>query len=247
LDVPEDIEAPLQFFREEQNLLLSSISFSYLNESRNQPTDPTEGFYLSGDLKVSSKAFGSEERFLRFLTQGQYYYQPVPDLTLASSLRLGLIVPWGQDEGEAVDNPIPISERFFAGGRTTLRGLPLDLAGPLLRDPETGEVILVHEGGGDQGELVPVPIGGNALVVANTELRFPMVSRFAGVLFYDVGNVFRSFAQMEPVALSHALGFGLSIRTPVGPVRLDLAYNPAPPAITGFTRWNFHINIGQPF
>ncbi len=239
LDVPADLEEPLQFFREESRLRLSTVSASYLNESRDDPTDPRSGFFLNGDLGLALRPLGSERQYVRFLAQGRHYYPLYTDLTLATSLRLGVIEPFGGGL-----NPVPISERFFAGGPTTLRGLPVDLAGPLLRDPETGEVLLLTD---DKGRKFPVPLGGNALLVGNLELRFPLWNRLGGVLFFDVGNVFPSLTQLGAGEYSTAAGLGLAVRTPIGPIRLDLAYNPDPPRIEGFKRWNLHLNIGHPF
>lgn len=258
--LPADLDLPLEFFREEERLRLSSISASYVNESRVNPLNPTEGFFLSGDAKLTAKILGSERQFIRFLGQGRYYHPLRENLIFASSLRLGIIQPFGntseveeipdpRDEGpdpgeEITPDPVPISERFFAGGSTTLRGLPLDLAGPLLIDPETGEPVLVNTGGGN---LAPVPLGGNVLTILNLELRFPLFFIFGGNFFYDGGNVFAGPTKIPLSKMSHAVGFGLSIRTPVGPFRIDAAYNPDPPDVTGFSKWNFHINFGHPF
>ena len=159
IDLPENLAAPLQFFREEEEeLRLSSFSVSYLNESRDNPTNPTVGFLVSGDTRLSARVIGSDEDFLRIFTQGQYYRKLFPDLVLASSLRLGVIAPFGKTASQPLENPIPISERFFSGGSTTLRGLPQDLAGPLLQDPVTGEVILVNDLGEPDPNGRPVPL-----------------------------------------------------------------------------------------
>ena len=246
-DVPASLAAPLQFFREEERLSLSSVSSSYLNESRDDPTDPRSGFFLSGDTLLSARLLGSERQFFRILTQGQYYHELVPEVVLASSLRIGLIRAFDQASNVSSENPVPISERFFSGGATTLRGLPVDLAGPLLRDDETGEIILVDEFGNPEPAGRPVPLGGNALLIANIELRFPLAGWFSGALFYDFGNVFSSFTDVSSAGFSNAVGLGLGVATPVGPVRFDVGYNPDPPGARGFERWNFHLTLGHPF
>ncbi|HLV01429.1 MAG TPA: BamA/TamA family outer membrane protein, partial [Acidobacteriota bacterium] len=92
-----------------------------------------------------------------------------------------------------------------------------------------------------------IPLGGNALLIGNLELRFPIIGFLGGALFYDIGNVFDSITRLGRAGFSNAVGFGLSISTPVGPIRLDLAYNPDPPDVAGFKRWLFHVNLGQPF
>ena len=246
IHLPENLAAPLQFFREEEELRLSSFSVSYLNESRDNPTNPSVGFLVSGDTRLSTRVIGSDEDFLRIFTQGQYYRKLFPDLVLASSLRLGAIAPFGKTAGEPVENPVPISERFFSGGSTTLRGLPQDLAGPLLRNPVTGEVILVNDLGEPDPNGRPVPLGGNALLIGNLELRFPLVAFLSGTLFYDAGNVFSSPTDLAS-GFSQAVGMGVQVHTPVGAIRFDLGYSPNPPDAVGFKRWNFHITLGQPF
>ena len=246
ITLPENLPGPLQFFRQEEELLLSSVSLSYLNESRDDPTDPSTGFLLSGDSRLSARLIGSDEDFLRLFAQGQYYRKLFPDLILASSLRLGVIVPFGETAGQPLGNPIPISERFFSGGSTTLRGLPQDLAGPLLRDPVTGEIILVNSRGEPDPNGRPLPLGGNALLITNLELRFPLVKLLSGTLFYDFGNVFRN--PTDPGSgFNHAVGTGVQVNTPVGAIRFDFGYSLNPPDVTGFHHWNFHITLGQPF
>ena len=247
LDVPSDLATPLQFFREESRLRFSNLSIAYLNESRDDPSNPREGFFLSGEALLSARLVGSEREFFRVLTQGQYYRKLFPDLLLASSLRIGWIAPFGTTAAPQLDNPIPISERFFSGGSSTLRGLTQDLAGPLLTDADTGRVILVNDLGQPDPNGRPIPLGGNGLVIANLELRFPLVSILSGALFYDVGNVFSSFTELGVEGASQAVGLGVRINSPVGPLRVDAGYNPSPPDVLGFRRWNLHLTLGHPF
>ncbi len=241
LDIPANLASPLEFFREEENLRLSSLSVSYLNESRDDPSEPSRGFFATGDILASSRFIGSEAELLRFFGQAQYYRGLGRGIVWASSVRLGMIAPYARSE------TVPISERFFSGGATTLRGLPQDLAGPLLRDSKTGEVILVD----DQGRLDPngrpVPLGGNATVVFNTELRFPVAGFVKGAAFYDVGNVYPRVRDIFRTAPTHAFGAGVLLSTPVGPIRFDVGYNPDPPALPGFRHFNFHFTLGHPF
>jgi len=150
---------------------------------------------------------------------------------------------------------IPLPERFFAGGGTTLRGFGLNQAGP--RDPCTG-----------------FPIGGLAMLVFNQELRFPMRlpfigNRLGGTVFYDGGNVYTDVNHItlkwktnSPTDLnyfSHTVGFGLRYPTPVGPVRVDFGFllNPGYYQIFNTTtsqiepvelpHFGFSFNIGPVF
>src|ERR1039457_4454205 len=121
---------------------------------------------------------------------------------------------------------VPLPERFFGGGGSSLRGFPEYQSGP--RDPETG-----------------FPIGGNALFFNQTELRFPLIGEdVGGVLFHDFGNTFSgasnfSFRVKQDGLkdfdyMVHAAGFGIRYRTPIGPFRVDLAYSINPPRFFGF-------------
>ncbi len=246
LTVPDELRTPLQFFREEEELRLSSVALSYLNESRDDPADPTSGFFVSGEAQTAARPLGSNEEFFRFLAIGQYYYRAFPDLIVAASLRIGFIEPFGITSAKDVANPIPISERFFAGGPSSLRGLPQDLAGPLLLD-EDGNPFLVNRGTVANPDFTAIPLGGNALMIGNLEARFPARGLVGGALFYDIGNVFPTITKIAETSFSNAVGAGVFFRTPVGPIRLDVAYNPNPPRVEGFNRWSFHVNLGHPF
>ena len=120
---------------------------------------------------------------------------------------------------------MPLPERFFGGGSSSHRGFPDNQAGP--RDLKTG-----------------FALGGNALLFHSTELRFPFLSdNITGVLFHDLGNVYSDlgsisfrYKQRDLTDFNyteHAVGFGVRYRTPVGPIRLDLAYSLNPPAFNG--------------
>jgi outer membrane translocation and assembly module TamA len=120
---------------------------------------------------------------------------------------------------------LPLTERFFAGGASTLRGFGFERAGP--RD------------------LQNQTLGGNMLVVLNSELRFPLTRRLGSVIFYDTGNVFRRVEDFQLRRFSNSIGTGIRIATPVGPVRLDVGFllNPRVPE----RRFQFHFSFGQAF
>ena len=124
-------------------------------------------------------------------------------------------------------DPIPLPERFYGGGGNTQRGFPENQAGA--RDLLTG-----------------FPLGGSALFFNNTELRFPLYgANINGVLFEDAGNIYSSLGKMsfrteqKDVTdfnyMVHAAGLGVRYRTPVGPLRFDLAYSINPPKYNGFS------------
>jgi outer membrane protein insertion porin family len=201
-------------------LHLSTFSTAWLRDTRDDPIEPARGFFSSMNFSVASKAYGSEVNLVSFFGQSQMHRRMHQRAVLATSLRLGLIGPYGSTE------EVPISERFFAGGSTTLRGFGLDEAGP--RDPETNK-----------------PLGGNALIIANVELRVPLTGNFSFAPFYDTGNVFQRIHDIKLSSFSNTLGFGLRYKTPFGPLRMDIGFNLAPPA--GLPTRQIFFTIGNPF
>jgi outer membrane protein insertion porin family len=200
---------------------IAGFGWTWIRDRRDNPADATRGSFYTADLSLNARALGSSASFLRLFVQNSTFTPLGNGLVLARSTRFGVEQPYGGTR----THQIPLPERFFAGGGTTLRGFALNQAGP--RDPVTG-----------------FPVGGLAELVFNQELRFPMRlpwvgSNVGGALFYDAGNVFSRLGAItlrthppSPTDLnyfSHTVGLGLRYQTPVGPVRFDIGYqlNPA--------------------
>jgi outer membrane protein insertion porin family len=207
-----------------QPVRVGMISTSLIQDRRDDPVDPHRGMYTTVDFGLAYHAFGSQPNFLRFLARNSSYYPLGKRVVLARSTEFGDMYSFDYT-GEAV-NAVPLAERFFAGGDTSDRGFPDFQAGP--RDTSTG-----------------FPLGGTALFFNQTELRFPLIGdNIGGVLFHDAGNVYSLLNNLSFRTdqhnlqdfdyMVHAVGFGLRYRTPIGPVRLDLAYSINPPHFFGF-------------
>jgi outer membrane protein insertion porin family len=210
--------------REDKPRNLSTFSAVYINDTRDYYLDPESGFFTSTDLSVTTKLLGSNN-YVSLFTQNSYYRRLPASFSMAAGLRFGFEEPYGGDQD------IPISEKFFAGGASSLRGFDTDRAGPL--DPETNK-----------------PVGGKALLIGNLEIRYPIM-RFMNLAgFYDGGNVFRSLGEIRMSDVSHTLGIGLRIKTPLGPIRIDYGFNlnlsPELRSLDYGTRQLF-VTIGPPF
>jgi len=227
-----------------QPTLVSGFGITYARDRRNDPGDATRGTFNTIDLSDAITSIGSSASFFRGYFQNSSFHTFGRAFVFARSVRFGVEQPLGKTvEGNPVSPPvncsatalpiteeiIPLPERFFAGGGTSLRGFGLNQAGP--RDPCTG-----------------FPIGGLAILVFNQELHFPMKlpfvgNRLGGTIFYDGGNVYTdvshiSFAWKAPSLtnlnyFSHTVGFGVRYPTPVGPVRVDFGYQLNPPSYLG--------------
>jgi outer membrane protein insertion porin family len=220
---------------EDRNIRLSTVSGTLIRDTRDKPLDAHRGEYATLDLRISPSAFGSNVNFAKFFSQFAYY-KPVHSTVWASSIRLGLAKSF--DGGF-----VPTSQLFFSGGGTSLRGFPLNGAGPQRIVPFCN-VLTGTTGCVD----VSVPVGGRELVILNSELRFPLaiMKNLGGVVFYDGGNVygainFRGFLDNY----TNTVGIGLRYTTPVGPVRVDLGRNLNP--VPGVSATQYFITLGQSF
>lgn len=203
------------------DLWLSKVSASMVSDSRDDPVEPRRGRFGIVDLEWSSAMLGSRAPFVKGLSQ-QYLFFPIAGpVVLAVAGRLGMARTIGAEEPVQV----PITERFFAGGATTLRGFRLDRAGPL---DESG-----------------YPLGGNLLIVGNLEVRFPIFGSLHGAVFSDHGGVYGEVGSFEAGFLDHNGGAGLRWSTPLGPVRFD--YGIRIGDIGGASRGQWHFTIGHAF
>jgi outer membrane protein insertion porin family len=203
-----------------QSLRLSTLAAAFVHDSRDDFLNPRRGSFASFDLGASGRGIGSEAQFVKFFSTASLFVPLLEDSVWAQSARIGLSEPFGETE------LVPISERFFAGGDTTVRGFRRDELGP--EDPVTGN-----------------PTGGEALIILNQELRFPIWRAFRGVVFFDAGNVVSRIEDLGSIHLRPVLGTGFRIDTPIGPFRIE--YGRKLDRREDEDRGRLHLSIGQAF
>lgn len=235
-----------------QPVQVTVFSSSLIQDRRDDPLDSTRGMLNTLDVGYAPGILSRRTSYTRLSTRNSTYHRLSRSLVLARTTTFGWLY-------NLESEPVPLPERYFAGGATTHRGFPENQAGQ--RDPVTG-----------------FPVGGNSFLFFGTELRFPLIGEnLGGVLFHDMGNVYTSaseisfrYKQRDRSDFNyavHAVGLGVRIKTPVGPVRVDLAWAPNAPRFVGFegTRddlingrgrfdvpqrvrpFQFHFSIGQSF
>jgi outer membrane protein assembly complex protein YaeT len=225
---------------------------TWIRDTRDTPLDAHRGTYTSFQEFLSGAKLGAQAEFNRLdLSNSSYWSFDKNRFVLARNTRYGQERAFGPSGGEL----LPLPERLYAGGATSLRGFSINAAGP--RDPQTG-----------------FPIGGAGALVNSTEMRLPpptlpwVGNSVSLVAFHDMGNIFANASQAWPSTIrihqpnrdtcksaltdpannlsgpessigqlgncsfnyfSHALGLGMRYHTPAGPIRLDFSYNLNPP------------------
>ena len=249
-----------------EELRLSSFSGSVLRDTRDDVLDPSNGSLLSLDGQLAARAIGSEVGFVKTFMQA-FVYRAVPrtsGIVFAGGARLGLAAGFERvvdvpvtplppsDQGPVggsmtafqvpfPDRSLPISQRFFAGGDTTVRGFALDRLGVPSGQP--GGTI------NDEG----FPQGGNAVIILNAELRVPVIRDLGVVGFLDAGNVYDLVSNVSLGQIRAGVGFGVRYRSPIGPIRVDLGFKLDRQEFgSGDTKQKerltaLHISIGQAF
>jgi outer membrane protein insertion porin family len=249
--------------RNERAVRLGIFSVGVTRDTRDNLLNPSRGQLVSADSSLAAKVLGGNESFNKFFANYQRYHSFDPttpllkDSTLAFSARLGLarvFQPADRNRDNVIsesERRLPISERFFSGGATTLRGFKFETAGPQgviaprpVQQPCTG---LCY------GLPTLVPLGGDALALLNFELRYPLTSRMRLVPFYDLGNVFYKVNDMNWKNMTNTLGLGIRFNTPLGPIGVDYGFLLDPPAFQfgqatiRQPRGAFHVRFGQTF
>jgi outer membrane protein insertion porin family len=209
---------------------VSPLSSAFVRDTRDEVLDATRGSFSSHAFQFSPQWLGSDDTYMKYFGQYFHYFplQPErrkrfsneiirPRFVFATAVRIGV--------SKGMGTFVPTSERFFAGGSTTLRGFEQNAVGPI----------------GATG----VPAGGDAMLLFNNELRFPLISLVDGVTFVDVGNVFQATDDFSFTDLRKTAGVGVRLRTKWVLVRGD--YGLVLDRRDGERRGRFYFSIGQAF
>ena len=231
---------------------LSAFSASAIHDTRDDALDPARGGMVGIDGEVAARSIGSEVGFAKTFLHG-FIYRRLPStrrIVFAGGARLGVATGFPREvtstdeNGDPILDPdgnpvmeelrdVPASERFYAGGDTTVRGFALDRLGR----PDTFDA----DG---------FPKGGHALVIFNAELRVPVWRDLGAVGFVDSGNVFALVDDLDLSLIKGAAGFGIRYRSPIGPLRIDLGFKLTRDRFANGElerRTALHISLGQAF
>jgi outer membrane protein assembly complex protein YaeT len=208
---------------------VAPLQFTWNRETRDEYLNATKGAFVSSGVEYAPSHLGSDVQFVKYVGQLFKYFPlrkpvevpfggpPRSRWVYAVAVRAGLGAGLGEQE-------LIRSERFFAGGSTTLRGFDRDSVGP---------------------QDFFGPTGGDATFITNQEIRFPIYRLIEGVGFLDMGNVYQRVSDFNPMDLRYSSGFGIRLRTPFVLLRFDYGFildrQPGEPV------GGFYFSIGQAF
>ncbi|MDM7915254.1 MAG: BamA/TamA family outer membrane protein, partial [Candidatus Eisenbacteria bacterium] len=199
---------------------LGTFSLTWSQEDLDNRLSPHDGRYLSAPLELGMPGFETTENYARLEPQGILYTPVTETWTLASRALIGYAAPM-RNATALLPN-----KRFYAGGTSSMRGYERRMLGPL--DSEG------------------TPIGGTVKAEFSTELRFPIWWRFGGALFVDGGQVWLRRDKVRPRDLRFAVGPGIMVQTPIGPIRVDVGF-PLGGLRSGQPHAVPHLSIGHVF
>lgn len=194
----------------------SGMLFTTVFNNSKPQFSPTKGISVTFGYKFNGYLFGGDFSYNRLWGDFRIYHE-IGDVVMAFRAMAGGI------KSADANGFIPVEDRFYSGGSNSVRGWNRSQLGP---KRQSG-----------------TPIGGKSVFESNLEARYHLFWRISGVAFIDAGNVWNNSYEYKFDELSYAIGPGIRVETPIGPVRFDV----------GFPVWNekkspqFFISVGQAF
>lgn len=203
--------------------LTSSVRFGLSFDSRDNRLFPTTGNFSTARVEFSDDNLtGSQVEFLKYDFESRFYFPIFWEFVLRLNAQIGYV------QSTDPRKPVPLFERYFVGGPTTVRGFDRSSLGPSLTVPSNSNDPATSG--------FEFNIGGNKVLILRTEVEFPILTAIGikGVVFADAGNAFDN-GQGYSLALDifsdddndyddvlrTSVGFGFRWFSPIGPLRFE--------------------------
>jgi outer membrane protein insertion porin family len=177
-------------------IITNALSWSITRDSRDVFLDPKTGSRNSVLVEYAGGPLGGDPNFIKTIGDSAWYFPMFWDNVIMFRGRYGYVE-------SLIDKPVPLGERFYVGGPSTVRGFRYGSAGPM--DAELNR------------------LGGNKELIYNIEYTFPIVpaARLKGVIFYDIGKAFDTYETVKFSELRQTWGFGFWWFSPIGPLKFE--------------------------
>ena len=197
VEVTDVAEADVTEFLKNETRTTSRVVPSFVHDSRDDTLNPTKGWRHVLRFELAGGPLGGSD-FYRTGYEVTYYHPLYKKLVGAIHGAINVGAGYGDDQ-------LPIFERYFMGGPSSLRGFTIRDIGPK----------------NDNGD----PLGGDQSLLLNLELQYPFTKSFRGFAFYDRGNVYGSGSDTRGTTetidigeMRHAIGAGIRFLSPFGPI-----------------------------
>jgi outer membrane protein assembly complex protein YaeT len=231
----------------DEGVLIPELGRDFINPSRLLYTDlgvtfdntdslfsPTRGYRATLDYQLGIPVGQFDYAYNKITVQVAHYFELRDGWVMAGRVLPGAIFTYGGDPETGGEGRVPLFQRLFAGGSTSVRGYERRQLGPKDDPASFGQT------------RDPDPIGGSGLLETGVELRFPIGGRLRGVAFVDAGNVWGDPSEISLSDLEYTPGAGVRYVTPIGPFRFDFARRTSDEE-SFLPRWVFHISIGDAY
>lgn len=223
---------------------LSPITASYARDRANSLFAPTGGYIMRFDAEYAARGVGSDFAYSRFTAEATDYSELARGVVLAARLRPGFARALGEPGAGLGLHP---QKRFFGGGSNSVRGFAQFRMGPKLLTVNAAQTLADSANGAActaqqinagscsvtdladrRSDLFDVrPVGGEAIMEGNLELRVPFfLDKLRAAAFVDFGQVWRRSHDVRLRDLVFTPGFGFRYFSAIGPMRVDIGYNP---------------------
>jgi outer membrane protein insertion porin family len=192
-----DDDAPQSVKDEEGSRSKSSLSLSFINDTRDSYIDPTTGHKYNASVELAGGPLAGETDFVKLRGQARWFRPLTEKFVLMTRLEAAAVEEFGDSD------IVPLFDRFFAGGASSVRGYEYREVGPR----ENGD-----------------PVGGKVKLEGSIELSYPLVEVIKAYTFFDFGQVWEEMADIDEGKINTSIGLGIGLRTPVGPIRVDYGY-----------------------
>ncbi|MCF7908659.1 MAG: outer membrane protein assembly factor BamA [Candidatus Omnitrophica bacterium] len=200
VEITNVIDEASEDLREETGITdLSSIETHLNFDSRDNVFSPTKGLFWSNSLQLFGGPVAGDRDFVKYLGRVSFYIPSIKKSVFEVRMQAGLSNPFSDTD------KVPIYERFFTGGSSSIRGYRERKVGPIDEKSED-------------------PIGGEALFVGNLEYTYPLINFLKVATFFDTGNVWQKNSHFMSGNLKSSVGLGLRVKTPIGPVSVDYGW-----------------------
>ena len=202
----------------------SFVRLGLAKDTRNKITDASKGWLTNYSIKYAGGPLGGDSAFTKYEASSGWYYPLWWDTTFHVKGAMGYVV-------ENEEKKLPVYEKFYLGGLSTIRGFDSGKISPLEKN---------------QDQVTYSRVGGEKMWYSNVELIFPIVKEIGlkGLVFFDIGNVYTDAQNWDVTDLRYSTGLGFRWLSPMGPLRLEWGWNLAPKEGEKQGVWDFSIGGG---